>query len=367
MGNTESRGEYIIELLMIIVVIGSGGYFLFPDFSLYCYGLIISKGAVIMVVCALEFFIMFFLTYKNERNKESIFVTGGLTALLLGALYFWKLEVQIWVIALIAEVIFKTLICWMCKMISNTFNEQSSRFTFRKRSRLYSGLVSGCCILGVMVGAGWYGTSGSNQMNQFLNTGDFDSFSFVRSVPDYDEWMSHDEENKLSYHMDDICMFDRWSELSDSQKKTALSALRAVECRYLGLPKEPRIIIDDIGERTEGQYNDNDHTVIIDTDVFYGTDGYKVINVVSHEIHHMYTYKQMEFFSKMYRDSNYYEYANMLIFSGIVKCIEESTNYIDGDDDWQTYYDQELERTAFEYAATSEMHYREYISSYKNS
>lgn len=58
------------------------------------------------------------------------------------------------------------------------------------------------------------------------------------------------------------------------------------------------IIIDDIGERTEGQYNDNDHTVMIDTDVFYGADGYKVINVVSHEIHHMYTYKQIEFFQK---------------------------------------------------------------------
>lgn len=57
----------------------------------------------------------------------------------------------------------------------------------------------------------------------------------------------------------------------------------------------------------------------------------------------------------------------MLIFSGIVKCIEESAHYIDGDDDWQAYYDQELERTAFEYAATSEMHYREYISNYKNS
>ena len=65
---------------------------------------------------------------------------------------------------------------------------------------------------------------------------------------------------------------------------------------------------------------------------------------------------------KVIKDEEYFKE-----FLGIVKCIEESTHYINGDDDWQAYYDQELERTAFEYAATSEMHYREYISNYKNS
>lgn len=139
---------------------------------------------------------------------------------------------------------------------------------------------------------------------------------------------------------------ERWSELDLQQKVDILLVVVEIETYYLGLDKEPKIVVRTMAPFTMGGYANVNNTLFLNRDHLDYDPPEEVLDTILHEVRHCYQHKLCELFESVdiaYRDMIFLRDARQYIF--------EFHNYTEGTNDYEIYYNQSCESDAREYAA----------------
>ncbi len=152
----------------------------------------------------------------------------------------------------------------------------------------------------------------------------------------------------LADNMETVALLqdDAWKTLTVRERLDVLQTVANIEQRYLGLPNELNVGAANLRDSVLGYYSDTTHEIIIDMDSLLYDSSWEVLDTVCHEAYHSYQYRMVEALSsadksiknlKLFRKANSYE--------------GELGNYADGEEDFCSYYYQDYENDARDYAA----------------
>ena len=137
-----------------------------------------------------------------------------------------------------------------------------------------------------------------------------------------------------------------WSELSTAEKMDTLQTIANIEKNYLGIQKkELSVVLDSLGENTLACYNNHSQKIKISIDHLSSCTAHEALRSLCHEAYHAYQYSLVELYNTVDPD-----YKQLLIFEKTKKYTSEFMSYCSGDDDFHTYFTQEVEKSAREYS-----------------
>lgn len=146
---------------------------------------------------------------------------------------------------------------------------------------------------------------------------------------------------------------DVWETLSRNEKLELLFVIAEIEADYLGLPHQLFVEVKEIeDEETLGYYTNEKNTIYIDETAFETSQAYEVLGVMLHEAYHAYQLQAV----KVYRSVDN-QAKRLLMFRGARSYEWEFINYIDGDEDFDTYYEQQMEEDARKYSEERKVDY----------
>ena len=179
----------------------------------------------------------------------------------------------------------------------------------------------------------------------------------------YEIYMNRELENSLQNNLDILVKVENWDAIDDDEKKKILYTILKIEKRYLGLNTMPKVSIVDNMESFSG-YDRNEQKIYLSKDVFYGADGYLVVECIAHEMFHMYELELIDLYMKIYEDEKYKDQRNLLLFERSVVYSKEISEYENGYNDMEIYMQQELEIDAYNYSKDVTEEYRERIQKF---
>lgn len=167
----------------------------------------------------------------------------------------------------------------------------------------------------------------------------------------------------INDNIDTILLLQKeaWQNLTTQEKLDVLQTVANIEAHYLGLPNELNVGASNLREYTLAHYNDMTYTITIDLDHLENDSVYDVLDSCCHEAYHGYQHRLVD----AYRAAN----ANsktLLIYESAAQYEQEFVNYDDGYNDFDSYYTQECEIDAREYAKNAVSDYYERIYAYLN-
>lgn len=167
----------------------------------------------------------------------------------------------------------------------------------------------------------------------------------------------------ISNNIDTILLLqeEEWGELSTREKLDTLQTVANIEAHYLGLPNELNVGIANLKEDILASYNDNTHTISIDLDHLENDSVYEVLNSCCHEAYHSYQYRLVDAYSTADE-----RIKRLRIYKSAAQYEQEFGNYIDGDYDFCSYYEQHCEMDARDYADDAVYDYYNRIRDYLN-
>ena len=154
-------------------------------------------------------------------------------------------------------------------------------------------------------------------------------------------------EQSLSNHMETIALLqeDSWSMLTIQTRLDVLQTVANVEQRYLGLPNELNVGAANLNEGVLGYYSDKTHEIVISMDSLIYDSPWEVLDTVCHEAYHSYQHRVVE----VLHGADEYN-KNLRLFRRANSYASEFNNYISGAEDFCSYYYQDCESDAREYA-----------------
>ena len=117
----------------------------------------------------------------------------------------------------------------------------------------------------------------------------------------------------------------KWQKLNIRERLNVCQKLANCEGRYLGLPHEVNIGVEDLNKGTVASYTETNYQIAIDVDYLSSPDGYRVLKGILHACYHAYQIEQIRVYRKLDKTSK-----NLLMFSDIVVYEEELEKYGDG-------------------------------------
>lgn len=154
---------------------------------------------------------------------------------------------------------------------------------------------------------------------------------------------------------------NEWKELTVKEKLRVLQKIADIEQRYLGIPTKISVGAANTGEFNLGYYNEHTREIIINMDSLLNDSPKSVLDTLCHEAYHCYQYEVVALYREVAENAK-----KLRMFQNAVKYAEEFSDYVDGKEDFGTYYGQKCERDAREYAEIAVAEYytriREYIA-----
>lgn len=165
----------------------------------------------------------------------------------------------------------------------------------------------------------------------------------------------------ISNNIDTVLLLreEEWSQLTTQEKLDTLQTVANIEAHYLGLPNELNVGIANLGEYTLACYNDNTHTISIDLNHLENDSVYDVLDSCCHEAYHSYQHRLVEAYNAADENSK-----GLRIYKAAAQYGQEFNNYIDGDYDFCSYYYQNCEMDARDYAEEAVSDYYRRIYEY---
>lgn len=169
------------------------------------------------------------------------------------------------------------------------------------------------------------------------------------------------EEQTIANNIETLAVLydESWSTLSAREKLGILQTVANIEQRYLGLPHELNVGVEDKEGDIAGTYNDETHEILISTNCLLYDSQWELVNTVCHEAYHAYQHRLVDLWNHADQGSK-----DLKIFRRVISYEEEFQNYVDSGEDFYSYYIQRCESDARDYADDAEWDYYRKIRDY---
>ncbi len=299
------------------------------------------------------------LLLRSERNLVSLFTSAALPILIYEAFSWWRYSSSMRTIILagLTCIVVVPLLA-AAKVINVEADRSVKRRLFAAKTMRFTGVLMCIFLLAACVNG------------QILLRSEAEVYSVD---VDYDGSYQEDgNENTLAANMPTIAKLDPdggWADLSADEKTEVLAACLRVDSYYLGMHDLPSLKLVYLEEGLLGQYDYETDTIALSYTYLVDsrTDGYSVLHVILHELHHRYAIRQAEMVKKL-RESSMAEYADLKLFDDATAYEQELESYafpVDGSfDSYLIYYLQRIELDANKFADEGVADYYRKIDTY---
>lgn len=136
-----------------------------------------------------------------------------------------------------------------------------------------------------------------------------------------------------------------WETLDTQQRLEVLQVAANVEASYLGLPHELPVGVGTMGQNTVGYYDDMTQTMFVNIDWLETAPAWEMLDTVCHEAYHAYQFSLCDAWKSL--DPYYRE---LMAFNNVPTYLDNFANYINGEENYDDYYNLACEQTARQYA-----------------
>ena len=151
---------------------------------------------------------------------------------------------------------------------------------------------------------------------------------------------TYNDKDYLEENMKDIAKIEdkHWKKLGVQKKIDISQKIVNCEIKNMGLTHEICVGSADLEEGCLAYYDENHHQIIIDINHLKKSKGVEVVQSLIHECTHAYQYEQAILYQSMDKKSR-----NLLLFQNASIYVAEFTEYVDGKQDFERYYNQKVE------------------------
>lgn len=181
------------------------------------------------------------------------------------------------------------------------------------------------------------------------------------SSPSVEVTSTYGEEYKMANNMDSLVNIvqEKWEKLSVPERLDICQVIANVEANYLGISHELYVELGELAEDVYGHYEVPTQKIVISAEHIINSPAQDIVKTVCHESYHCYQFSLIDLYNNLDENNR-----KLIVFSNIKKYIEESENYISGDEDYEQYYFQQIEADARKYARDAVSDYYERVYEY---
>jgi len=149
---------------------------------------------------------------------------------------------------------------------------------------------------------------------------------------------------------------EQWKKLNAEQKIDVLQVVANIEKDNLGLPHELNVVASAVNKNVGAHYDYRKHRITLGLGVLTYYTAEQAVNTIMHEVRHAYQYQLVELYNSLTP-----EQKQLKVFeeSYIPNFTYELENYININEDYESYYNQFVEIDARLYENSSK--YSEYL------
>lgn len=169
------------------------------------------------------------------------------------------------------------------------------------------------------------------------------------------------EKQTISGNIDTILKLqeEEWYSLSTKDKLNVLQCVANIEADYLGISNELNVGASNLPEYTLACYSDISHTIYINLEHLENDSVAEVLNSCCHEAYHSYQHRLVDAYNETPE-----EIQKLRIYRNVALYVDEFATYSDGYEDFFSYYSQQCEKDAREYAENAVDDYYSRINEY---
>ena len=150
-----------------------------------------------------------------------------------------------------------------------------------------------------------------------------------------------------------------WETLSVKARLDVLQTIANIEQRYLGLPHELNVGAANLDEGTLGYYSDPTHEIIISMESLLYDSSLDVLDTLCHEAYHSYQHRLVDAMRGVDEAEQ-----SLMVFRKAQTYADEFSDYENGEADFCSYFEQDCESDARDYASSAVIDYCRHIISY---
>lgn len=172
------------------------------------------------------------------------------------------------------------------------------------------------------------------------------------------------EEQTISNNIDMVLKLqaEEWCSLSTNEKLNVLQCVANIEAHYLGISNELNVGASNLPEYTLACYSDASHTIYLNLEHLENDPVDEVLNSCCHEAYHSYQHRLVDAYNEASEDVQ-----KLRVYKNTVHYVDEFGAYVDGYEDFCSYYSQQCEKDARTYAEDAVEDYYSRIDEYLNS
>lgn len=165
----------------------------------------------------------------------------------------------------------------------------------------------------------------------------------------------------ISNNIDTVLLLqeEEWSTLTTQEKLDTLQTIVNIEAHYLGLPNELNVGAANLDEGTLACYDDSTYTISIDINHLETDPVYDVLDSCCHEAYHSYQHRLVDAYN-----ASDEQLRELRLFKSAAQYSQEFDDYADGENGYYTYYFQDCEMDARNYAEDAVEDYYSRIDEY---
>lgn len=169
------------------------------------------------------------------------------------------------------------------------------------------------------------------------------------------------EEQTISNNIDMVLKLqaEEWCSLSTNEKLNVLQCVANIEAHYLGISNELNVGASNLPEYTLACYSDASHTIYINLEHLENDSVDEVLNSCCHEAYHSYQHRLVDAYNEASE-----EVQKLRIYRNTVHYVDEFGAYVNGYEDFCSYYSQQCEKDARTYAEDAVEDYYSRINEY---
>lgn len=348
--NTMGDWEYIWENLSwaVILFFLYRGIFFCPVFGWsYKLSLFFLAGVVMAGIG-----VGLILTWKRRRNYISLFTNIVSSYGIYFMISFWNINRRSVILTGVVAVVSVT--AYMCLVFANYLRDRK-----RKRAVVTWGkCISSCLLSGRTLAASVLSIlliSTAIKPMLGLPVMEAQADTVIANIS-----QSANVGETIAENMDTILLLqeDQWFRLDASERLHILKTIADIEANYLGFP-EVTVCTAVLEKNTLGSYDDSTRTITLNLSRLVCEDASTILETLCHECYHAYQHRLVSVYNALDVQSR-----ELLVFYEASKYNQEFANYIDGNEDYDAYYDQWCETDSREYARDAAEDYFRRIEKY---
>lgn len=195
----------------------------------------------------------------------------------------------------------------------------------------------------------------------FLGANIFSGSTIINATVSEETQLAEVSNQTISNNMEEILQLQEeiWCGLTIEEKLNVLQIVADIERNYLGITNEINVGAANLEEHTLGCYRDSTHQIVISVDSLLKDPADVVLDTLLHEVRHCYQHRLAE----VYQNASD-ELKELRIFEEASLYASEFASYVDGDEDYHSYYTQDCEVDAREYSQEALYDYYYKINEY---